>query len=84
MIRPKMLGVGLAIKSGITAGAIVCYDNSSGALVPVWTPCSTYYPTPTPPVQPTPGVQWLSCNTCSGTRLADGQLGNATCDICYT
>jgi len=82
MSRPKLPGAGLTIRTGVSAGAIVCYENSSGSLVPVWTPCSTYYPQP--PATPTPGVQWLSCNSCMGTRLADGQLGNATCDICYT
>jgi len=84
MIGPKLPGAGLVIKSGISAGAIVCYDNSLGTLMPVWTPCSTNYPSPSPAPSPTPGVQWLSCNACSGTRLADGGLGNASCDICFT
>ncbi len=71
----------LHVKSGLTAGRITCYDDSSGYLVEILTPCSTpiIYPTPPPP---TPGVQWLSCNTCSGTSIGQGRLQNATCDVC--
>ena len=73
----------MRVKTDLKAGAIICYDNSSGFLVPVVTPCST--PTPLPPTPPptTPGVQWLSCQSCSGTRLSNGDLQDAVCQVCY-
>ena len=37
----------MRVKTDLKAGAIICYDNSSGFLMPVVTPCST--PTPLPP-----------------------------------
>jgi len=73
----------MRIRSGIRAGRIICYDDSYGYLVEVLTPCSTpgpYPPNPSPP--PTPGVQWLTCNSCSGTSMGQGRLENATCDTC--
>jgi len=73
----------MRIRSGLTAGRITCYDDSYGYLVEVLTPCSTpgpYPPNPSPP--PTPGVQWLTCNSCSGTSIGQGRLQNATCDTC--
>jgi hypothetical protein len=69
------------IRSGLRAGRIICYDDSSGYLVEVLTPCSTPITYPTPPPS-TPGVQWLSCNSCSGTSIGQGRLQSATCDIC--
>lgn len=81
MNRSVVVRRGLRLKSGLKAGAIVCFDNSSGFLVPVITPCST--PTPLPPLPPAPGVQWLSCQSCAGTRLADGSLQDAVCEVCF-
>lgn len=83
-------GISLRVRSDVRAGAIVCYDNSSGYLVPVVTPCSTgsviyppvYPDTTTPP--PTPGVQWLNCQQCTGTNIGNGQLSPASCEVCYT
>jgi hypothetical protein len=80
---------GLRVKSGLTAGAIVCYDDSSGVLMPVVTPCSTggyYPPAPAvfPPVSPIPDAQWLDCRSCTGTARGSGQLGPARCEVCYT
>jgi len=71
----------LHVRSGLKAGRITCYDDSSGSLVEILTPCSTpsTYPTPSPN---TPGVQWLSCNSCSGTSIGQGRLQNAACDVC--
>mgnify|MGYP006996007834 FL=1 len=74
----------LQVKSDLRAGAIVCFDNSSGYLMPVWTPCSTGYnpaPTPTPPNQ---GTQWLDCKSCRGTIVGPGQIQDASCQVCYT
>ncbi len=84
--------VSLRVRSDVRAGAIVCYDNSSGYLVPVVTACSTggviyppVIPDPVvPPYDPTPGVQWLNCQQCSGTRVGNGQLADAVCEVCYT
>ena len=80
---------GLRVKSGVSAGAIVCYDNSSGVLMPVVTPCSTggYYPPAPgvfPPVPNVPDTQWLDCRSCTGTSRGNGQLGPARCEVCYT
>jgi hypothetical protein len=71
----------LHVRSGLKAGRIICYDDSPGYLVEILTPCSTpiIYPTPPPT---TPGVQWLSCNSCSGTSIGQGRLQNAACDVC--
>jgi hypothetical protein len=81
----------LRVRSDLRAGAIVCYDNSSGYLIPVVTPCSTgnviyppVYPDPVPVVPTTPGVQWLSCQQCTGTQIGAGQLAPAKCEVCYT
>jgi hypothetical protein len=80
---------GLKVKTGVTAGAIVCYDNSTGVLMPVVTPCSTpgYYPPASvvyPPPQPVSDVQWLECMSCTGTSIGTGQLSPAKCEVCYT
>ena len=74
---------GLKVKSGLKSGAIVCFDDSNGYLMPVVTPCSTSttYPPPTP--APPPGVQLLSCQSCTGTKLSNGDLQNAACEVCY-
>ncbi len=82
----------LHVRSGLRAGAIVCYDNSSGYLIPVITPCSTgqvvyppVMPDPVGPVvDPTPGVQWLNCQQCTGSQVGAGRLANASCEVCYT
>jgi hypothetical protein len=76
------MGYGVAVKTGLKAGAIVCYDDSNGFLMPVWTPCSTNVPGPTPP--PSPDVQWLTCQSCQGTNLGNGRLSNAKCEVCNT
>jgi hypothetical protein len=83
MARPMADRCGMRVKSGLKAGAITCYDDSSGYLVPVITPCSTptYPPTPVPPTPS--GVQWLSCQSCTGTRLSNGGLQDAVCEVCY-
>lgn len=84
MFQLASVRCGMRVKSGLKAGAITCYDNSSGYLIPIVTPCSTpgtYPPTPAPP--PSPGVQWLSCQSCTGTRLSNGDLQDAVCEVCY-
>lgn len=84
MKRSIISNQGMRVKTDLKAGAIVCYDNSSGFLMPVITPCSTpttVPPSPAPP--PAPGVQWLSCQSCSGTRLSNGDLQDAVCQVCY-
>jgi hypothetical protein len=74
----------LPVKSGLQAGAIVCFDNSSGYLMPVWTPCSTgYNPAPTPPPSDQ-GTQWLDCKSCRGAIVGPGQIQDARCQVCYT
>lgn len=84
MNRSVVVHQGLRLKSGLKAGAIVCFDNSSGFLVPVITPCSTPTPLPPSPVPPpAPGFQWLSCQSCAGTRLPDGSLQDAVCEVCF-
>lgn len=84
MAQPPAARFGMQVKTGLKAGAITCYDDSSGYLVPIITPCSTpttYPPTPAPP--PSSGVQWLNCQSCTGTRLSNGSLQDAVCEVCY-
>ena len=84
MERPVVSSRGLRLRSDLKAGAIVCFENSSGFLVPVITPCSTPTPFPPAPVPPpNPSVQWLSCQSCTGTRLSNGNLQDAVCEVCY-
>jgi hypothetical protein len=86
MSRSNIVSHGLRVKSGLKSGAIICYDDSNGYLMPVVTPCSTPgpYPPYTPPAPtPPPGVQLLSCQSCTGTRLSNGDLQNAACEVCY-
>lgn len=52
----------LRVRSALRAGAIVCFDDSYGYLLPVWTPCSTGSYFPSNP--PDPGIQWLTSNYC--------------------
>jgi hypothetical protein len=82
MDRMAPISSGLRVKSGLKSGAITCYDDSLGYLVPILTPCSTPGTVP-PTTPPTPGVQWLSCQSCSGAKLANGDLQNAQCQVCY-
>ena len=72
----------LHIRSGLRAGRIVCYDDSYGYFMEIMTPCSTPGPYPPMPPTPSPGVQWLSCNSCTGTSTGTGRMQNATCDLC--
>jgi len=72
----------LAVRTGLQAGAIACFDDSNGYMTPVWTPCSTV--TPPNPTPPNPNVQWLNCTSCLGTNLGNGRLSNATCEVCNT
>jgi len=86
MNKPIIAINSLRVKSGLKSGAIICYDDSNGYLMPVVTPCSTSttYPPYVPPTPaPPPGVQMLSCQSCTGTRLANGDLQNAVCTVCY-
>lgn len=84
MKQPRAVCCGVPVKVGLKSGAIICYDNSSGFMIPILTPCSTpgfTPPSPTPP--PTPGVQWLNCRSCRGSRLSNGDLQDAVCEVCF-
>jgi hypothetical protein len=82
MNRLAPISSGMRVKSGLKSGAITCYDDSLGYMVPIVTPCST--PTTVPPAPtPTPGVQWLSCQSCAGTKMANGDLQPARCEVCF-
>jgi hypothetical protein len=71
---------GLRIRSNLRAGAVLCYQEVSGYLVPVNPP---YYPPiqPTPPNIPASGP-WLTCQSCKGTSAGEGRLTDATCEVC--
>ena len=70
----------LKIRSDLRAGRSICYEEINGVWYPIYDPNN---PTPVPPAPtPTPGVQWLSCQSCTGTQLAPGQLSNVTCEVC--
>ena len=82
IVKPGQRIYGMVhVRSGLKAGRITCYDDTPGYLVEILTPCSTpsSYPI-SPPL--TPGVQWLSCNSCSGTSIGLGRIENAACDVC--
>lgn len=83
MNRPAAIRCGVRIKSDLKSGAITCYDDSSGYLVPILTPCSTPGAFPPAPTPPSPGVQWLNCRSCRGARLANGDLQDAVCEVCF-
>ena len=62
----------IKIRSDIKAGRVVCVDVPDDPIVP---------PTPTPPFPPGPGP-WLNCQSCHGTKIAEGHLQNAKCEVC--
>jgi hypothetical protein len=62
----------MRVRSGIKAGRVVCVDI----------PDDNPYP-PTPIPQPPAGTgPWLNCQSCRGTKVAEGQLKNAKCEVC--
>jgi len=71
----------LRIRTGIKAGGTVCFQEVDGNLYPIASPeTPPVYPPPSPP---TPSnVQWLSCQSCNGTRTSQNQLQNARCEVC--
>jgi hypothetical protein len=73
---------GLTIRSGINSGRTICYQELNG----IWYPISdsTYSLAGLPPMPPpaTPGIQWLTCQSCQGYRASDRVLNDATCEVC--
>jgi len=72
---------GIGVRSNLKAGRSVCYQEIDGVWYPISDSSNPYYPTPTP--APNPNVQWLSCQSCNGTKVREGVLENATCEVCY-
>ena len=73
----------LRVRSNIRAGRTVCYnyDEQTG----IWYPSdpNVYPPPPAPVPPPPPGMgPWLSCQACTGTKIAEGHLKNAKCEVC--
>ena len=65
----------MKVRSGIKAGRVVCVD------VPDDNPYPPVPPTPIP--QPPAGSgPWLTCQSCHGAKVAEGQLKNAKCEVC--
>jgi hypothetical protein len=71
---------GFAVRSNLKAGRSVCYQEVGGVWYPIPDPTYPYPPAPTP--APTPGVQWLNCQSCTGTKIGEGALQNAACEVC--
>jgi hypothetical protein len=74
---------GLIVRTGFQAGQapVVCYQYVNGAWFQVGTPVpGPVPPMPTPPA--TGAVQWLECQSCTGTKSASGTLTNAKCEVC--
>jgi hypothetical protein len=70
----------LHIRSDLKAGAVFCYQDVNGYLVPLNNPYVP--PEPTLPQLPPASGPWLTCQSCTGTRTGDGQLTDATCEVC--
>jgi len=70
----------LRIRSGLKAGAVFCYQEVNGYLVPLTNP---YFPPEQtlPPPSPASGP-WLTCKSCAGTHAGEGRLTDATCEVC--
>jgi hypothetical protein len=68
------------VRTGLKAGAVFCYQAVNGYLVPLTTP---YVPPEStlPPLSPSSGP-WLTCSSCTGTHAGEGQLTDATCEVC--
>jgi hypothetical protein len=79
--RPDVRFAGLPVRSDLRAGRSVCYQEINGVWFPISDTGTITPPLPTP--TPEPGVQWLSCNSCSGTQINPGQLAPANCEVCY-
>ena len=65
----------MRVRSGIKAGRVVCVDIPDDNPYPPIPPT----PIPQPPVGSGP---WLNCQSCRGTKVAEGQLKNAKCEVC--
>ncbi len=78
-VSPCNIQPGLIIRSALKAGRTMCYQEINGAWYPIVDPIYPVLPTP---ITPNPNVQWLSCQSCNGTRVSDTQLQNATCEVC--
>jgi hypothetical protein len=75
---------GFAVRSALKAGRSVCYQEVNGVWYPIYDPNNPFPPTPVSPnPAPEPGVQWLSCKSCTGTQVSPGQLATAKCEVCY-
>jgi len=72
----------LRVRSGLKAGNVYCYDDSSGYPVPVYYPPDYPYPPPQPTTPPVNTQGWWSCQGCNGQSVGSGELKNASCDVC--
>jgi hypothetical protein len=76
------LSAGIAIRSGLTSGRTMCYQEVNGIWYPMIDPNNPPFPTPPVPTPPNPNIQWLSCQSCQGARISDRALQNAKCEVC--
>ena len=65
----------LKVRSGLKAGRTVCVNIPDDPNYPIVPP----NPTPNYPSGPGP---WLNCKSCRGTKVAEGRLQNAKCELC--
>jgi hypothetical protein len=72
---------GIKIRSDLKAGRTMCYQEINGIWYPIVDPNNP--PAPTPPAPPpNPNVQWLSCQSCTGSAVSNYALQNASCEVC--
>jgi hypothetical protein len=73
---------GFSIRSGLKAGRTMCYQEINGIWYPMIDPNNppiSILPTSVPSNS---NVQWLSCQSCQGTRVNNSALQYATCEVC--
>ena len=70
----------LHIRSDLKAGAVLCYQDVNGYLVPLNYPYVP--PEQNLPQLPAASGPWLTCNSCSGTHAGEGRLTDASCEVC--
>jgi hypothetical protein len=76
----SFLQAGISIRSGLTAGTTMCYQQINGVWYPIVDPNNP--PVPVTPTPPNPNIQWLSCQSCQGSMVSNTAMQNATCEVC--
>lgn len=78
----SILKPGISIRSGLTAGRTMCYQEINDIWYPLVDSSYPILPTVPSPTPSSPDIQWLNCQSCQGSRASDRALQNATCEVC--